>query len=71
MGQIIRTDEPQAWSERVGGGYQDVDELELAADMLAFDVKVGPRDPEHGFFMVPAYDWSDSDSNSTTTEEGK
>ena len=52
MGAVIYTEERQPWARRVGGAYPNMFDLELAADMLEFDVLVGPRD-QRGYWMVP------------------
>lgn len=52
MGKITYTEASQPWSKRVGGGYPNLEDLELAADFLDFDVLVGPKHPTRGFFMI-------------------
>jgi hypothetical protein len=49
---ITYTKAAQPWSQRLGGGYPDKADLELAADMLECDVLVGPPHPIHGWFMT-------------------
>jgi len=47
------TDDDYNRRRRVGGYYQSLEEIEVAADQLDFDVVVPPR-CEHGYFMCPA-----------------
>lgn len=58
QGQQVIVDYPDSAADypvqrRVGGYYQSLEEIETAADLLAFDVLVPPK-ARHGFYMVPA-----------------
>jgi hypothetical protein len=54
MGDIVYTEDVQPRMRRVGGYYQSVESIELAASLLNFNVVVGPRHSKWGFYMVPA-----------------
>lgn len=52
MGEVHRTEAALPWSKRVGGGYPTMEDLELAARLLDFDVLVGQQHVIYGYFMT-------------------